>query len=441
MGIFAGLVTHFMSKRAGFQKDDIFIEGAIIRGDFHDDDYPDERLKCGCRRTFGNRVAVRTGNKFLIFLAKSSEMLWTVGKYILIGVVIGAVVERYMPSEWIYSLFGRKDPMNIVWITLASFPMFLHQLSASSIISHIKNSLDGTIDGGAALAFMIGGPVTAIPTMVMFWTFFKKRIFALYMFICLAGTLLIAYSFQYLIFVPGVDLGNPLLKGVGSLSGGVSAVITKKSPKARMVMDPSGKGIIATYTNDLDGQGAIVFDASPARFNSVNDGYFDNRKYIHNIADWLEQSNNSQVRKKILIYSQSAVTPLGASALAELAKEGYVVKAASRPASSHLSALILEDCSQLWLFFDNRGANILNDEELKLIAQHNSKSRGILVVASAAESGESIEQPANRVSSRYGVQFSGLIENRQKLDVSVASNLFNRTSEWLGAFLKLFKKA
>lgn len=441
MGVFAGLVTHFMSKRAGFQKNDIFIEGAIIRGDFHDDDYPDERLRCNCRRNFGNQVAVKTGNKFLVFLAKSSEMLWVVGKYVLVGVVVGAVVERYMPTEWIYRFFGRKDPLNIIWITLASVPMFLHQISASSILSHIKSSLDGTLDGGAALAFMIGGPVTAVPTMVLFWTFFRKRVFVLYMFVCLTGTLLIAYTFQLFVFVPGVDLGNPLMKGVSAISGGASTVIRKNGANARMVMDPSGKGIIATYTNDVDGQGAIVFDASSARFSSASEPGNDNRKYVLNIAEWLEQNVNSEPRKRILIYHFADTPPLGGTVPAELTKQGFAITAATRKDIPRISARLLAEYSQLWLFFDGRSVNGLSDEELKLISNHNAKSRGTLVVAADPLPDYAGEQPANRLSSRYGVRFSGSVENSRKLDVSVASNLLNRASEMLGTALKIVKKA
>lgn len=440
MGIFAGLVAHYMSKRAGFGKNDIFIEGAITRGDFHDDDYPDERLRCNCRRNFGNRVAVKTGNKFLVFLAKSSEMLWVVGKYVLVGVIVGAVVERYMPTEWIYTFFGQKNPLNIVWITLASVPMFLHQVSASSILSHIKSALDGTLDGGAALAFMIGGPVTAVPTMVLFWTFFRKRVFVLYMFVCLSGTLLISYSFQHLVFVPGVDLGNPLLKGVGSLSGGPSAVIHKSGANARMAMDPSGKGAIATYANDLDGHGAIVFDGSPARFSGAFENNYDNRRYILNIASWLEQSVNSEHQKRILIYSLADAAPLGNSVLAELAKEGYAVKRASRIDTPSISRDMLSEYSQVWLFFDDRSTNRLSEAELKLLAEHNTKSKGTLVVASPLP-GKAAEQPANQISSRYGVSFFEIAENGRKLEVSVASNLFNSASEVLGAFLKMVNKA
>ena len=440
MGVFAGLVTHYMSKQPGFQKNEIFIEGAITRGDFHDDDYPDERLRCNCRRSFGNRVAVNTGNKFLVFLAKSSEMLWVVGKYVLVGVIVGAVVERYMPTEWIYRFFGQKNALNIIWITLASVPMFLHQISASSILSHIKSALDGTLDGGAALAFMIGGPVTAVPTMVLFWTFFRKRVFVLYMVICLTGTLLISYSFQFLVFVPGIDLGNPLMKGVGAVSGGSSAIIRKSGANAKMVMDPAGKGIIATYTNDVDGLGAIVFDASPARFSSAFENSYDNRKYILNIAGWLEQSVNSQPQKRILVYTLADKIPLGDGILAELAKAGYTVTKTSRIDTPKITEGMLAEHSQLWLFFDDRSKNGLSDDELKIIVNNNSKSNGTLIVAAPLTVADT-EQPANRLSLRYGVSFSGVVENNRKLDVSVASNLFNNASELLGAFLKMVNKA
>lgn len=441
MGVFAGLVTYRMSKLPGFQKNEIFIEGAIIRGDFHDDDYPDERLRCNCRRNFGNRVAVSTGNKFLVFLAKSSEMLWTVGKYILVGVVVGAVVERYMPTNWIYNFFGRKDPLNIVWITLASVPMFLHQVSASSILSHIKSALDGTLDGGAALAFMIGGPVTAVPTMVLFWTFFRKRVFVLYMFVCLSGTLLIAYAFQFLIFVPGVDLGHPLMKNVSSISGGSSVAISKSGSNARMVMDPAGKGIIATYTNDVEGHGAIVFDASPARFGNASLNGTDNRKYILNIADWLEQSVNSQPQKSILVYSLSGTAPLEADLPVELARAGFTIKTAGRKDTPRITERLLADYSQLWLFFDGGGSTGLSSEELTLIAGYNEKSKGMLIVASAASTVNTAQQPANSLASRYGIHFGGNASNDGKLEVSVASSLLGRTSELLGALLKLVNKA
>ncbi len=446
MGIFAGLITHFL-RNVGFQTNDIFIEGAIVRGDFHDEDYPDERLRCNCKEKFGNRVAVRTDNKFFIFLAKSSEMLWLVGKYILVGVIIGIIVERYIPYEWIYRFFGQKSPLNIVWITLGSVPMFVHQVSASSIIAHVKSSLNCTLDGGAALAFMVGGPVTAVPTMVLFWSVFKKRVFFLYMGVCLLGTILIAFAFQVLVFVPGVDTGNELFRGVGSISGGGSTVIHKQNQHVRIVMDPGGRGIIATYANDLESHGGVVFDSGYERFLSRSADRYDNMKYIGNIAKWIEQNNKTSVKQNILICNASTDNARNAGLLnkrveSDLSAKGFKVRIIGRKEVPELTGRILADYSQLWLFYDETSVKIpMSDGELNAIAKFTDEGKGMLIVAGAFphDVGEITE--ANRLASRYGVTFSGFVDNKKELPVAIASNLFNNASEILGRLLKIVHKA
>ncbi len=304
MGLFAGVVTHLLRKR-GFETEELFIEGAVPRGDFHDEQYPREDLRCNCKQQFGNRVAVRTTSTVLVFLAKSAEMAWPVGKYILVGIAFGAIIERYIPSDWLFRLFGSDDPLNIVWITLGAIPIFLHQVSASSILHHIKGGLDGTLNSGAGLAFLIGGPVTAIPTMTMLWALFRKRLFFLYLAICLVGTIGLAYAFQYLVFVPNVDTDNPLLRGVTSIAGGKSSAIIKSDRNVRVVMNPGGKNMIAVYTNEVDGSGPVVFDAGRGRVAGQAAERFDNSRYVRNIAGFLEENSSSVERKSILVYDMA----------------------------------------------------------------------------------------------------------------------------------------
>ena len=446
MGLFAGAVTHFLCKR-GFDRGGLFIEGAVVPGDFHDEDYPIEHLRCNCKEKFGNRVAVRTGNKFLIFLAKTSEMFWMVGKYILVGVAIGAIVERYMPNEWIYQFFGRQDPLNIVWITFASVPMFLHQISASSILSHIKNSLNGTLDGGAALAFMIGGPVTAIPTMVLFWTIFKKRVFALYMFVCLAGTILIASAFQWLVFVPGVDTGNQLFKSVSSLAGGRSSVITKEGKNLRIALDPAGRNVIATYSNDLAGHGGVVFDAGFERFAAAAAGMEDDRRYVANIAAWLEQSGSSPPGGNVIIYTVAGGGKKDAAALAEgvadvLRQAKFPVIVSGRSHTLQLTDKLLADAGQLWLFFPESGdTGQLTDSEMKLVTRFNEHGNGMLVSLGNRQADPHADASVNLLSSRYGVRFAGSVDSGPRISVGMTSQLFASASELLGRILKIVHKA
>jgi uncharacterized protein len=445
MGIFAGVVTHLL-KNKGFQTDSIFIEGAIPRGDFHDEAYPDERLRCNCKQKLGHRVAAKTKNMFVVFLAKSSEMLWMVGKYVLVGVVVGAIVERYMPKEWTYGLFGEKGSFSIVWATLGSVPIFLHQISASSILYHIKSSLQGTLDGGAGLAFMIGGPVTAMPTMVMFWTIFRKKVFFLYMFICIAGTLIISYAFQFLVFAPGVDMGNSLLQEVRSLSGGSSSVITKQHKDVRIVMDPDGNSMIATYSNALEGQGGVVFDAGFERFLSASAEKYDNRKYIQNVAEWLGQ-NSASPEKSILVYDTFHTAGLDKiaisnSLLAALKEKGFNVRITDRQEAPEVSERLLGEYSQFWVFFgESAPGRYFSDAELEIISRFVDDGKSMLIVAGIQRDGGHNLIAANQLSSRYGVAYSGFVEHKEELPAGAASQFFYRASGLLGRILKLVHKA
>ncbi len=446
MGIFAGVVTYLLRDK-GFQTGEVLIEGAVPLGDFHDKAYPDERLRCNCKERFGNRVAAKTGNMFLVFLAKSSEMLWLVGKYVLVGVSIGAVVERYMPYEWIYRLFGERDPLSIVWVTLGSVPIFLHQISASSILYHIKSSLHGTLDGGAGLAFMIGGPVTAIPTMVMFWTVFKKRVFFLYMFICIVGTILISYAFQFFVFVPGVDMGNPLLADVSSLSGGSASVINKQNKDVQMVMDPGGKGMIATYSNDVNGEGGIVFDSGFGRFLDGSADKFDNRKYAANIAEWLKENNTFSSGKRILVYDTFTKSGVDGKAISgkiveALERKGFAVRVTDRRDTPRISERLLEPYDQLWLFFGGEGPGLyFGGKELEAVSRFVDDGKGMLIVAGEHPEDSYDMAAANSISSRYGVVFSGSVKDADKLHVSSSSYFLDKTSAILGRVLKFMHKA
>jgi uncharacterized membrane protein YraQ (UPF0718 family) len=445
MGIFAGVVTHLLRNR-GFRTETVFMEGGIPRGDFHDEAYPDDRLRCNCKEKFGNRVAARTGNKFLVFLAKSWEMVVLVGKYVLVGVAIGAVVERYMPYDWIYRLFGRNDPLSIVWITLGSVPVFLHQVSASSILYHIKSSLQGTLDGGAALAFMIGGPVTAMPTMVLFWTVFKKRVFALYLFVCIAGTIFIAYAFQLLVFVPNVDTGSPLLKEVASLSGGSASVIHKQNKNVRVVMDPGGNAMIATYTNDLEADGGIVFDAGFERFLERSAHEHHNRKYIENVADWLEQNNLSSRKKTILIYNTFQGSGLHNEAfqslVTELEQKAFTVRITDRGKMRTLSDRFLEEYGQIWMLFGEAGPDWnFSESELQAVSKFITGGKSMLIVSGTMPDTVGQVSAANQLSSRYGVLFSGFVFHKEELSATTGSYFLQRASGALGKILKFVNKA
>lgn len=444
MGMFAGLLTYALRNR-GFRTADLFIDGVIPRGDFHDEDYPREDLRCSCRQRLGNRVALRTGNKFLIFLAKSAEMLWPVGKYVLIGISLGIIIERYVPPDWIYSLFGKDDPLNVVWITFGSIPIFLHQISASGVLYHIRSGLDGTMNGAAALAFLIGGPVTAMPTMTMLWALFKKRLFFLYLFICVGGTIILAFFFQYFVLVPHVDTGNPLLWGVEAVSGGRASVIVKTGKDVRVVMDPGGKDLIAEYTNYLAERGPAVFDAGDQRFLQKSFRRYSNARYLRNIAEWLEENGTSLRHKNILIYDLSGGTGPGAqlihgASLDLLRRQTrFSFTRMDRATTPEVTQQLVGPYSQLWILAGPRGAAVkFSASELQAIRRFSAEGRGLLIVAGPRQPGAAVTA-VNQVAAPFGVSFKGTTELSGELPVSAETYFSGRIASLLRDFYRLEK--
>jgi uncharacterized membrane protein YraQ (UPF0718 family) len=194
MGLLAGYVTLFLQKRGAFAGG--LFSRAIPMGDFHDPDYACEDLKCSCRKQFSKRfVDGKTKNRFLIFLGKFVDGFLKIGALVLLGVVIEILSIRYLPLEWVQPLLAGASPLAIPIIVLVSVPLHINQITASFILS---GYLDLPLARGPGLAFLIGGPATALPVMGVFLAYFRKRIFLLYLGVCTLGTIGLAYAYQYL---------------------------------------------------------------------------------------------------------------------------------------------------------------------------------------------------------------------------------------------------
>jgi hypothetical protein len=267
------------------------------------------------------------------------------------------------------------------------------------------------------------------------------------MFVCIVGTILIASAFQWLVFVPGVDTGNQLFKSVSSLAGGRSSVIQKASKNVRIALDPAGKNIIATYSNDLANHGGVVFDAGFDRFASAAAGMEDDRRYVGNIAAWIEQSSSSPAGRNVLIYTVSGGAEKDAADFTEgiakvLRQANFSVTLSDRVHNPQLNDKLLADVGQLWLFFPESGdKGQLTGGEMNLVSQFNERGNGMLLSLGNRQGDPQSDASVNQLSSRYGIQFSSRVDNGPRIFVSITSQLLTSASELLGRFLKVVHKA
>jgi len=201
MGLFAGYVTHFL-RRYGFTEDRLFRQ-ALPAGDFHDPDYPVEELRCDCGQQLSHKVDRCTHNKFLVFLAKFWEGTLKIGKFTLIGLVIEVVAMAVIPNEWIATLLQGNGVMPIFALTFATIPLHLPQVTAAAMLYGFLSPEIGagiTLAKGSGIALLVGGPVTALPVMGVFISMFRRRVLALYLGLCITGTLFLALTYRMLPF-------------------------------------------------------------------------------------------------------------------------------------------------------------------------------------------------------------------------------------------------
>ena len=199
LGLFAGYVTHLLRGR-GFAEELIFRK-ALPQGDFHDPDYPVEELRCECGQQLSHRVDRCTHNKVLVFLARFWEGSLKIGKFVLIGLVIEVVALMFIPNGWITGLLEGQGILPIFALTLAAIPLHLPQVTATSMLFGFYLPEPGQViplAKGAGIAMLVGGPVTALPVMAVFISMFKPRVLALYITLCVGGTIALALLFRAL---------------------------------------------------------------------------------------------------------------------------------------------------------------------------------------------------------------------------------------------------
>lgn len=190
MGLLAGAATWILEKRGFFGNPGVLtLPGKI---DIHAPDCPGE-LVCHCGDQWSNRLARRGHGRPVVFLAKAWELTLSTGKYTLIGIAVATLAERYIPREWIAGYLGKGTFPNIALVTLVSVPLHVNEISAAAILYSL---LDLGLAKGPALAFLVGGPVTSIPAITVLFTMCRKRVVAVFVGICLAGTLALAAAFQ-----------------------------------------------------------------------------------------------------------------------------------------------------------------------------------------------------------------------------------------------------
>ncbi len=101
-------------------------------------------------------------NLFLRFVKNLGRNVRATGLYFLIGVVLSAVFQRYVPSEWISAVFGGNEAWGVLMAATIGVPLYA---CGGGTIPLLQMWLADGMSLGSAAAFMITGPATKITNL------------------------------------------------------------------------------------------------------------------------------------------------------------------------------------------------------------------------------------------------------------------------------------
>ena len=124
------------------------------------------------------------------FLREMGQESWQIGRWLLIAFLLEALITLYVPQDMIAGVLGETNVLAIPLATLIGIPLYLTNITALPIISGL---LAQGMQPGAAIAFLIAGPVTTIPAMTAVWGIVNRRIFAIYLACGLFGAMILGF--------------------------------------------------------------------------------------------------------------------------------------------------------------------------------------------------------------------------------------------------------
>ncbi len=115
-----------------------------------------------------------------------------VAKFMLLAFFLEALIELYVPSEWITDLLGSGNPWAIPTAAIIGVPVYTNNLAALAMVGGL---LTQGMNPAAALTFLIAGPTTTIPAMAAVWGLTTRRVFVLYILFSLLGAVALGYLY------------------------------------------------------------------------------------------------------------------------------------------------------------------------------------------------------------------------------------------------------
>ncbi|MBC8004840.1 MAG: permease [Verrucomicrobia bacterium] len=149
-------------------------------------------VSCACSKSEPAAKDISLREKIV---KESLKSVWMISKFMGLAFLLNALLNLYVPQESVGRLLNQQGFVSVIIAALLGVPVYTSNLTALPLVSGL---LQLGLHPGAALAFLISGPMTTIPAMVAIYGIASRKVFGLYVFFALFGALLFGMLYFFL---------------------------------------------------------------------------------------------------------------------------------------------------------------------------------------------------------------------------------------------------
>lgn len=132
---------------------------------------------------------------FQKIISESWKAFYVVAKFMAIAFFINALIQFYLPNDLITKLVGSNNGLSVFFASVVGIPFYTSNLTALPVISGLMKL---GMNQGAALSFLIAGPVTTLPAMMAVWRIVRPKVFLFYLAFSFLGAVLVGYLYNFI---------------------------------------------------------------------------------------------------------------------------------------------------------------------------------------------------------------------------------------------------
>ncbi len=178
-----------------------------------DEETEHDHCSCGCHHEAPHQLppgGEGFGSKLLYSMRYAFvEMLQDVGKWLVIGLLIAALITVAVPDEWLAALHDYKL-LNMLIVLAIAIPMYV---CATGSIPIAVSLMAKGLTPGAALVLLMAGPAVNSASMLVIGKVFGKRTMSLYILSIIIGAMAFGLGIDYFLPAKWFEVSSAMIAG------------------------------------------------------------------------------------------------------------------------------------------------------------------------------------------------------------------------------------